>query len=99
MEGLEIKKPIIGKAEIIDYSSNKIVINTENSDQGFLVLTDSFYPSWHVKINGIENNIYKTDFNFRGVIVPSGKNEIIFENKRLICVETLRFNSRRDCYY
>ncbi len=73
----------MGNAKIIKYSENEIIVETVNNGPGFLVLTDSFYPSWHVKINGVEKRIIITDFNFRGVFVPAGKNEIIFENKIL----------------
>ena len=69
-----------GEAGIIEYSANRIVIKTENKGDGFLVLTDSYYPTWHVKINGNEAKIYLTDYNFRGVIIPKGENTIEFYN-------------------
>lgn len=68
----------IGEAEISHYSENKIVINTKNTGDGFLVLTDSFYPTWHAKIDGIKTKIYRTDYNFRGIIVPAGEHKIEF---------------------
>lgn len=76
----DIKDIAVGKASIIHYSENKIIIETENSGIGFLVFTDSFYPTWKVKIDSIEENIYKTDYNFRGIIVSSGKHKIEFYN-------------------
>ncbi len=72
------------KSEIIDYRSNEIKIKTSNKEVGFLVLTDSFYPAWHAKIcsatsmNCRETKIYLTDYNFRGIIVPSGVHTVIF---------------------
>lgn len=68
----------IGKTEIISYSENKVVIKTENSEEGFLVLTDSFYPTWHAKVDGTPTKIYRTDYNFRGIIVPKGKHIVEF---------------------
>ncbi|MBF8249893.1 MAG: hypothetical protein HW400_494 [Candidatus Levybacteria bacterium] len=73
-----------GKTKISLYSENKIIIETENAKEGFLVFIDSFYPTWSARI--FNNNdkaaknvkIYLTDFNFRGVIVPAGKNIIEF---------------------
>jgi len=67
-----------GKAEVVNYSENQVVIQTDNLGNGFLVLTDSFYPSWHAKIDGRETIIYRTDFAFRGIIVPKGKHTIEF---------------------
>ncbi|MDO8621148.1 MAG: YfhO family protein [Candidatus Levybacteria bacterium] len=74
----------IGKAEVTYYSPNKIIIDTDNQKEGFLVLADNFYPTWHVKIdaNGdsinTEQKIYLTNFTLRGVIVPKGKHTILF---------------------
>lgn len=72
-----------GKANVAKYSNEEIIIETENKGIGFLVLTDTFYPSWRARINGRAVKIYKTDFNFRGVIVPPGKNEVVFKNSLL----------------
>lgn len=72
-----------GKANVAKYSNEEIIIETENKGIGFLVLTDTFYPSWRARINGRAVKIYKTDFNFRGVIVPAGKNEVVFKNSLL----------------
>jgi len=76
----EIKQIAVGKADIVHYSENRIIIETENSEAGFLVITDSFYPTWKVKIDSRQENIYRADYNFRGVIVQSGKHRIEFYN-------------------
>lgn len=67
-----------GMAVIKKYSENEIVIQTTNKGDGFLILTDSFYPTWHVKIDGKESKIEKADLNFRGIVVPSGSHSIEF---------------------
>ena len=71
-------KQSIGKAKITHYSENEVYIATENTEDGFLVLTDSFYPIWHAKIDWVETKIYRTDYNFRGIFVPKGKHVIKF---------------------
>ena len=71
----------IGQASIIQYNENRVIIKTKNKDNGFLVLTDSYYPSWQAFIDGNKTEIYLTDYNFRGIIVPKGEHEIIFINK------------------
>lgn len=69
----------LGKAEIISYSENEIIIRTDNNNDGFLVFTDTYYPSWQAELDGkIKLNIYKTDYNFRGVLVPKGRHLIKF---------------------
>ncbi len=68
----------IGSLKIINYSGSKIIFETNNSSNGFLVLTDSYYPTWHATIDGRETKIYRTDFNFRGIFIPKGNHLIEF---------------------
>jgi len=73
-----ISKRSLGEAKIKEYTENKIVIKTQNKGEGFLVITDTFYPAWKAKINGKETRIYRTDFNFRGIFVPKGEHNVEF---------------------
>lgn len=70
----------VGSAEINQYSANKIVINTKNKGTGFLILTDTFYPTWKAQVNNNLVKTYMTDYNFRGIIVPPGENRVEFTN-------------------
>lgn len=69
-----------GEVRIIDYSENDITLETGNDGDGFLVLSDSYYPSWRVKIGGANSKIYKTNHAFRGIFVPKGAHKIVFYN-------------------
>ena len=75
-------KRVVGKAKIISYSENKVIIETiSSSDEGFLILTDAYYPTWRAKINNnYETPILQADYNFRGVSIPSGKHRVEFYN-------------------
>lgn len=67
-----------GDATILKNTPNKIVIETNSKNQSILVLSDNYYPGWKVKINGNKNEIIRTNYTFRGVAVPEGKNIIEF---------------------
>ncbi len=69
----------VGEVKIVSYSSNKIIMKTKNDNAGFLVLTDSYYPTWNVTIDGKNSILYKTDFNFRGVAIPAGNHDVKFK--------------------
>lgn len=69
-----------GKIHIKDYHENRIEMTSENISDGFLVFTDSFYPTWKAKIDGINTKIYRTNHAFRGVFVPGGAHKIVFYN-------------------
>lgn len=67
-----------GNATITSYTDNEVVIQTKNSGDGFLVLSDSFYPAWHAYVDGKETKIYPTDLALRGVFVPKGIHVVKF---------------------
>lgn len=73
-----------GSAEIISYSENRILIKTNVIHDGFLVFTDTFYPTWHAAIHTntriSETTIFRTNYNFRGIIVPKGEHIVEFYN-------------------
>lgn len=69
-----------GSAQVNSYSENLVRIKTSNTGEGFLVLTDSYYPSWHATIDGKRTQIYVTDINFRGIVVPKGSHVVEFKN-------------------
>ena len=68
----------VGTSQIVNYQANEITIKTQNHGDGFLILTDTFYPAWHVTIDGKESRIYRADYNFRGIIVPKGSHILNF---------------------
>jgi hypothetical protein len=84
------------KADITSYGIHNITIDAEASGNNFLFISEVFYPEgWKAFINGSETEVYKTNYLYRGVIVPPGKHRIEFkyespayENGRKICVGT-----------
>lgn len=64
--------------KIKKYEPNRIEINVNSSGKSFLVLTDNYYPGWKATINGRVSKIFRTDYSFRGVVVPKGDSTIVF---------------------
>ncbi len=69
-----------GKVEVLSYEPNRVELKTSNKGEGFLVLTDSFYPTWKAYIDGESSQLFLVDFSFRGVIVPQGDHHVEFIN-------------------
>ncbi len=65
-----------GNVVIQTYNENIILLKTENSADGFLVLTDQYYPNWKATIDNTNTMVYITDYTFRGVFIPAGQHEI-----------------------
>ncbi len=76
----ETKKAIA--AELVEYGPEKIIIRTTSLEKGgVLFLSDSFYPGWKVKVNGVEREVLRAFGSLRAVIVDHGVNQVIFEYK------------------
>lgn len=71
----------VGSAQMLSYSPNKVIIKTQNNGQGFLVLTDVYYSTWQALIDGKKTDIIPTDYDLRGVIVPSGSHTVEFVDR------------------
>ncbi len=71
----------VGNVAIVLYTPNSVVLQTNNSGDGFVVLTDIDYPTWHAAIDGEDSPIHTTDFAFRGIFVPKGRHTIVFSDR------------------
>lgn len=66
----------VGRVNIEYYSDQKLILKTENDNDGYLVLSNVYYPVWKLLIDGVTQPICKTDFAFQGFFVPKGEHEI-----------------------
>lgn len=68
-----------GTVVSILHQDNIVKIDTQSTGEGFLVLADAYDPGWNVYINKKKEKIYQVNGDLRGVLVPAGRNEIIFK--------------------
>lgn len=61
-----------------NYFSNQVLIKTESISDGFLFLSDNFYPGWKAFIDGKETKIYRANYAFRAIFLPAGEHEVRF---------------------
>ncbi|KKQ47656.1 MAG: hypothetical protein US67_C0048G0005, partial [Candidatus Woesebacteria bacterium GW2011_GWD1_38_10] len=66
-------------SEFVKYSDTEVVIKTKASGDGFLFLSDTYYPGWIVRVDGKEDTIYRANYAFRAVRVPEGEHEVVFK--------------------
>lgn len=64
--------------EYIPVTNNHVQIKTSSNIDAYLVLLDSFYPGWKASIDGKESTIYRTNYNFRGIVLPKGNHIVDF---------------------
>lgn len=69
--------------DIALYEPNKIDLKVSAKTERLLVLVDPYYPTWRAYVDGKESRIYKVDYMFRGVVVPTGNHIVKFSNNLL----------------
>jgi hypothetical protein len=61
------------------YGDEKIILDVNASGNNFLFLGDTYIPpGWKAYIDGDETEIYRTNHNFRGIVIPDGKHKVEF---------------------
>ncbi|MEO0077354.1 MAG: YfhO family protein, partial [candidate division WOR-3 bacterium] len=69
---------IIGSVKIINYTPNKITLETEQDNTAFLVLSENYHPEWFCKVDGKLTKIYQAYHTLRAVYLEKGKHKIEF---------------------
>lgn len=60
------------------YESEKIIFQAKVTHNALLFLSDNHYPGWLVRVDGKKVPLYRADYSFRAVVIPSGAHEVIF---------------------
>jgi hypothetical protein len=66
-------------AWIIDYEADSILIGLRLTAPRILVLTDTWFPSWHAYVDGRLTPILRADGAFRAVELPAGAQQVLFK--------------------
>lgn len=59
-------------------TNSHVKIKTTSNIDAYLVVLDSYYPGWKALIDGKETIIHRTNYNFRGIILPKGSHVVDF---------------------
>lgn len=67
-----------GTVEVVSEQSSEITLKTNSSQNSTLTIRDTFYPGWHVYIDGKEVEIINAPLFFRSIQVPAGEHLVEF---------------------
>jgi hypothetical protein len=69
----------IGDAVFAAYDPNHVIIDVIAGSPGYLVLTDPWYPGWTASVDDHPATLFRADFAFRAVAIPSGRHRVRFD--------------------
>ncbi len=76
-----------GTIELVSYHPDKLVYQSSSNQNGFGVFSEIYYQQkdgdgWVATIDGEQSPVFKTNFLLRGLNIPSGDHEIVFEYRK-----------------
>ena len=66
------------RAEIVSYEPEHVAVEVELGSEGYLILTDAFYPGWKALVDGKEAPLMRADVLFRAVYLMPGIHKVEF---------------------
>ncbi len=82
---VDIKIPKVNKpdsadyANITEYKDETVALNVKATGNNFLFFGDTYLPTgWKAYIDGNKTEIYKTNHDFMGIVVPNGTHKVEF---------------------
>ncbi|MEM9076422.1 MAG: YfhO family protein [Bacteroidota bacterium] len=66
--------------DLVEYRPDFIKYRSDNANEGFAVFSEMHYPEgWKVTIDGKTQEHFRVNYALRGLRIPSGQHEVIFE--------------------
>jgi hypothetical protein len=74
------------KATIVVERPDRLEIELDRTapNVAFLVLSDTFYPGWKASVDGVNQEVLRVNYAFRGVQLPGGSKRVVFTFDPLI---------------
>ncbi|MBK8933666.1 MAG: YfhO family protein [Chloroflexi bacterium] len=63
---------------ITDYGLNQVTITAVTDTDGFLVLSDTYYPGWRATLDGQATPVYQANTLVRAIYLPAGAHTAVF---------------------
>jgi hypothetical protein len=79
---LEDGQPLAGPAgsqanvQVVRYDINRLEVTVDSPAEGYLFLSDPFYPGWQAEVDGHPAEVLRANYAFRAVAVPAGSHRV-----------------------
>lgn len=68
-----------GKVKFTKFSNNTVEMDVSLPwEYGFLLYIDNWYPGWKAYVDGKEVKVYRANFTFKAIVVPTGEHKVRF---------------------
>lgn len=68
-----------GDVQFVEDEPDRVALRVRSSGAALVVLADNYYPGWRATVNGESVSVRRVNHTFRGVPVPAGDSEVVFE--------------------
>jgi uncharacterized membrane protein YfhO len=66
-------------AHVLKRTNDSVTVSAQSPKQGYLILTDTYYPGWKAYLDGREMIVQPANHAFRSVFFFPGKHTIVFK--------------------
>ncbi|MBI2267341.1 MAG: YfhO family protein [Armatimonadetes bacterium] len=68
--------PLRDEVAVTSYRTDGCSISASLKEKGFLIISDTYYPGWKARVNGVEVPIFPAYYAFRGIHLPAGRFQV-----------------------
>jgi uncharacterized membrane protein YfhO len=68
---------------LLRYSLNQVTISAALPQPGYLVLAQTFYPGWQVRVDGLPSQVLRANHTFCAIRLEAGEHQVEFEYRPL----------------
>ena len=68
----------VARVELRSYEADRIVVHAATDAPAYLVLTDTWFPGWRARVDGVETRVWRANHAFRAVRLDPGEHEVVF---------------------
>jgi hypothetical protein len=68
----------LDQVTVVSYEPERVIIEADLASEGYLILTDTFYPGWRARVDGKESSILRANLLFRALRLSAGQHRVEF---------------------
>ena len=70
--------PLEGNVRVDNYDHQDVALTVRASRPAWLVTSDTWYPGWEARVDGVTTPIYPANLSGRAILVPAGTHQVRF---------------------